>query len=130
MTRSGTSDVRDLPDYLWDPAEPEGLPGLEEKERMLPRQALEQAKGNRTAAARSLRISRDTMRSRRKKFGLEQLRLFLRTVDLLRGEKVHQKSDFQSRQRAKCRGDTPHKAATVVLAQKSRGALLEIGVEK
>ena len=75
MSLNGTIDVRDLPSYLWDPAEPpaapEGMPGLEEQERLLLQQALEQSKGNRTAAARLLRISRDTMRYRMKKFGLE-----------------------------------------------------------
>jgi DNA-binding NtrC family response regulator len=75
MSLSGTIDDRDLPGYLWDPAEPpaetEGLPGLKEQERLLLQQALDQAKGNRSAAARSLRIGPDTMRYRMKKFGLE-----------------------------------------------------------
>jgi DNA-binding protein Fis len=46
------------------------MPGLEDQEKTLLQQALEKCGGNRTAAARMLRISRDTMRYRMKKFGL------------------------------------------------------------
>lgn len=82
MALAETIDVRDLPPYLWeangDPAAetaektelPAEVPGLEEQEKKLLRHALEKSAGNRTAAARLLRISRDTMRYRMKKFGL------------------------------------------------------------
>jgi DNA-binding NtrC family response regulator len=83
MALGETIDVGDLPPYLWgkegEPVAAVPLPpapnagemaGLEEQERALLQQALEKCGGNRTAAARMLRISRDTMRYRMKKFGL------------------------------------------------------------
>ena len=45
--------------------------GLEDVERQLLQQALEQANGNKTKAAKLLRISRDTLRYKVKKHGLE-----------------------------------------------------------
>jgi len=84
MAMGETIDVGDLPPYLWG-GEGEGnsiaaaavvggagpdMPGLEDQEKALLQQALEKCAGNRTAAARMLRISRDTMRYRMKKFGL------------------------------------------------------------
>lgn len=87
MAMGETIDVADLPPYLWSP-ESEGVAmaaaagatppvpmptegmGLEDQEKALLLQALEKCGGNRTAAARLLRISRDTMRYRLKKFGL------------------------------------------------------------
>jgi DNA-binding NtrC family response regulator len=81
MAFSETIDVGDLPPYLWGgegepapvavPVTAGGeMPGLEDQEKSLLQQALEKCVGNRTAAARMLRISRDTMRYRMKKFGL------------------------------------------------------------
>lgn len=83
MAFSETIDVGDLPPYLWGgegepssvvaplPVAASGeMPGLEDQEKTLLQQALEKCGGNRTAAARMLRISRDTMRYRMKKFGL------------------------------------------------------------
>jgi DNA-binding NtrC family response regulator len=70
-------DVADLPEYLLDtkpmasrvlaPAE-----GLEAVEKRLLIDALAQARGNKSAAARILRISRDTLRYRIKKHGLAE----------------------------------------------------------
>ena len=79
MAMGETIDVGDLPPYLWGSegapvagAVPSAEPvGLEEQEKALLEHALESCAGNRTAAARMLRISRDTMRYRMKKFGLE-----------------------------------------------------------
>jgi DNA-binding NtrC family response regulator len=89
MAMGETIDVGDLPAYLWDSeaeasgappaaivagdgAAPGGeMPGLEEQEQRLLKAALEKCEGNRTAAARMLRISRDTLRYRMKKFGLQ-----------------------------------------------------------
>lgn len=75
MALGETIDVGDLPPYLWGGemeavVPPVELAGLEEQERALLQKALETAKGNRTGAARLLRISRDRMRYRLKKFGL------------------------------------------------------------
>ena len=83
MALGETIDVGDLPPYLWGgeweqasmmaplPVAAGGeMPGLEDQEKTLLQQALEKCGGNRTAAARMLRISRDTMRYRMKKFGL------------------------------------------------------------
>ena len=85
MALGETIDVGDLPPYLWggedDASIPAiapvaaaaagvDMPGLEDQEKALLQQALEKCAGNRTAAARMLRISRDTMRYRMKKFGL------------------------------------------------------------
>lgn len=69
-------DVQDLPEYLLDS---KGSPartmvaadGLEAVEKKLLLDALAQARGNKSAAARILRISRDTLRYRIKKHGLE-----------------------------------------------------------
>jgi DNA-binding NtrC family response regulator len=81
MALGETIDVGDLPPYLWGNDGENSAPlsavaangdlvGLEDQERSLLHQALEKCGGNRTAAARMLRISRDTMRYRMKKFGL------------------------------------------------------------
>jgi len=50
---------------------PTGGVSLYEVEKELIRQALEQARGNKTTAARLLRITRDTLRYKVKKYGLE-----------------------------------------------------------
>ena len=53
------------------------LPGgtsLEEVERMLVEQALKQARGNQSQAARLLAISRDALRYKMKKFRLEEVK--------------------------------------------------------
>jgi two-component system response regulator AtoC len=50
---------------------PAGGTSLYDVEKELIRQALEQARGNKTAAARLLRITRDTLRYKVRKYGLE-----------------------------------------------------------
>jgi transcriptional regulator with PAS, ATPase and Fis domain len=50
---------------------PPGGAALFEVERELIRQALEQSRGNKTAAAKLLRITRDTLRYKVKKYRLE-----------------------------------------------------------
>src|SRR5207245_9054279 len=75
MVMGDTIDVRDLPEYLWDAADPAATAGaeaeskavgvagefrsLEDQERRLILQALETAAGNQSQAARLLRIGRD-----------------------------------------------------------------------
>jgi DNA-binding NtrC family response regulator len=81
MVMGDTIDVRDLPEYLWDggtagedgevPAlapPPAGL--LEDQERRLIMKALETTGGNQSKAARLLRIGRDALRYKAKKYGL------------------------------------------------------------
>ena len=80
MALSDTIDVPDLPEYLWEADERRGAsvePGptgggasLEDHERRLIAQALETAGGNQTQAARLLRIGRDALRYKVKKYGL------------------------------------------------------------
>jgi DNA-binding NtrC family response regulator len=84
MVLSDTVDVRDLPEYLWDsderraasagigvePAATDAGVSLEEHERRLIVQALESAAGNQTQAARLLRIGRDALRYKVKKYNL------------------------------------------------------------
>jgi DNA-binding NtrC family response regulator len=53
-----------------DPIPTEGI-SLEENERMLVVRALEKTNGNQTQAARLLRITRDTLRYKMKKFNLK-----------------------------------------------------------
>jgi DNA-binding NtrC family response regulator len=70
-------DVPDLPEYLLDskpgPARTMvASDGLEAVEKKLLIDALAQARGNKSAAARILRISRDTLRYRIKKHGLDE----------------------------------------------------------
>jgi transcriptional regulator with PAS, ATPase and Fis domain len=74
-------DVQDLPPYLTrkkdepasssPPADDSALGTLEENERMLVVRALEEARGNQSKAARQLRIGRDALRYKMKKYGLE-----------------------------------------------------------
>ncbi len=69
-------DVVDLPEYLLEArSSPSAVlaasDGLEAVEKRMLLEALEQARGNKSAAARILRISRDTLRYRLKKHGLE-----------------------------------------------------------
>jgi DNA-binding NtrC family response regulator len=74
-------DVQDLPPYLTRKKDetadspPAGnhsaLGTLEETERMLVVRALEEAMGNQSKAARHLRIGRDALRYKMKKYGLE-----------------------------------------------------------
>ncbi len=83
MTMSDMIDVQDLPSYLSQkreqpyPAaslkESEGLGALEENERLLVVRALEEADGNQSKAARQLRIGRDALRYKMKKYGLEDI---------------------------------------------------------
>jgi DNA-binding NtrC family response regulator len=82
MVMGDTIDVRDLPEYLWESsehagsdAEPppvtlDGVASLEDQERRLVVQALETAGGNQSQAARLLRIGRDALRYKVKKYGL------------------------------------------------------------
>jgi DNA-binding NtrC family response regulator len=82
MTMGDMIDVQDFPAYLMQresahssPAIPAGDPAnlgtIEEHERILVIQALESAHGNQSAAARQLRIGRDALRYKMKKYGLE-----------------------------------------------------------
>jgi DNA-binding NtrC family response regulator len=74
-------DIYDLPPYLQGKevdspksravGETPGLGTLEEQERMLLVRALEEAGGNQSKAARQLRIGRDALRYKMKKYGLE-----------------------------------------------------------
>jgi len=87
MVMGDTIDVRDLPEYLWDSgdraassiaggepgaanASPDGSVSLEDHERRLIAQALETAGGNQSQAARLLRIGRDALRYKLKKYNL------------------------------------------------------------
>lgn len=70
-------DVPDLPEYLLDSKQGPARTmvasdGLEAVEKKLLIDALAQARGNKSAAARILRISRDTLRYRIKKHGLDE----------------------------------------------------------
>jgi DNA-binding NtrC family response regulator len=82
MTMGDMIDVQDFPAYLMQresahssTAIPAGdsanLGTIEEHERILVIQALESAHGNQSAAARQLRIGRDALRYKMKKYGLE-----------------------------------------------------------
>lgn len=81
MTMGDMIDVQDLPPYLSHKSEDsssapwfqesEGLGALEENERLLVVRALEEAGGNQSRAARQLRIGRDALRYKMKKYGLE-----------------------------------------------------------
>jgi DNA-binding NtrC family response regulator len=81
MSLGDMIDVQDLPPYLTkhpggsgqgSPADlPAGLGTLEENERLLLIRALEESHGNQSKAARQLRIGRDALRYKMKKYGLE-----------------------------------------------------------
>jgi transcriptional regulator with PAS, ATPase and Fis domain len=81
MAQGDKFDVQDLPPYLQGRGESlnvaalqeDALAGstLEEQERRLVIQALESANGNQSEAARQLRIGRDALRYKVKKYGLE-----------------------------------------------------------
>jgi transcriptional regulator with PAS, ATPase and Fis domain len=78
MTLSDTIDVGDLPEYLHGlqpplidasvPAEKMEADSLEAHERRLIQEALEKAGGNQSQAARLLRIGRDALRYKMKKY--------------------------------------------------------------
>jgi DNA-binding NtrC family response regulator len=87
MVMGDTIDVRDLPEYLWDAGErtaaaagvqaemvaaagPPQVGSLEEQEKRLIIQALEKTGGNQSKAARLLRIGRDALRYKVKKYEL------------------------------------------------------------
>src|SRR6266567_9497144 len=87
MVLGDTIDVRDLPEYLWDSgdraasgiaggeantanAPPDGTVSLEDHERRLIAQALETTGRNQSQAARLLRIGRDALRYKLKKYQL------------------------------------------------------------
>jgi transcriptional regulator with PAS, ATPase and Fis domain len=80
MAIGETIDLQDLPEYLWvsarnatrlfDIPEDANLT-FEDHEKRLIAEALEQAKGNQSEAARALRIGRDALRYKMKKHGLD-----------------------------------------------------------
>ena len=80
MTLSDMIDIQDLPAYLLQPRTKMEVPAtkedhappssLEQHERMLVVKALEEANGNQSRAARQLRIGRDALRYKMKKYGL------------------------------------------------------------
>ena len=74
MAMADTIDVADLPDYLQSPSS-QATPvsesdALEEQERLLVLRAMESAGGNQSEAARILRIGRDALRYKLKKYNL------------------------------------------------------------
>lgn len=87
MATGDRIDVMDLPDYMHsgertaaeqgvahpplEPADGAALSSLEAQERLLVVEAMSQAKGNQSEAARILRIGRDALRYKLKKFGIE-----------------------------------------------------------
>ncbi len=81
MTLSEVIDVQDLPPYLSQSRDSATSPPLqessselgaiEENERAMVVQALEGARGNQSKAARQLRIGRDALRYKMKKYGIE-----------------------------------------------------------
>lgn len=84
MASTERIDVPDLPDYLragdkatLDTAgsglHEDGLSPLDEQERRLISEALVQSNGNQSQAARILKIGRDALRYKMKKFGIESL---------------------------------------------------------
>jgi DNA-binding NtrC family response regulator len=82
MCLGDTIDVPDLPAYLQTPCDrahsaaatelppAPGITSLEEQERMLVMRAMQEAGGNQSQAARILRIGRDALRYKLKKYGL------------------------------------------------------------
>ncbi|HEY7389108.1 MAG TPA: sigma-54 dependent transcriptional regulator [Bryobacteraceae bacterium] len=84
MTFGDMIDVADLPEYLRAPRSPHtadapsaapapgpaGIVSLEDQERLSIQHALEAAAGNQSQAARLLRIGRDALRYKMKKYGL------------------------------------------------------------
>jgi DNA-binding NtrC family response regulator len=80
MTMGVTIDVQDLPPYLHTHSDPNALASplpplevgsLEAQERLLLMRALEAAGGNQSKAARNLRIGRDALRYKLKKYNLD-----------------------------------------------------------
>ncbi len=75
MAAGETLDISDLPDYLRSPARadtPAAEGGaLREQEKTMVQRAMQTAGGNQSEAARILRIGRDALRYKLKKFGLE-----------------------------------------------------------
>jgi DNA-binding NtrC family response regulator len=91
MTMGDTIDIQDLPAYLRTPVGQE-MPGdslasaaevgsLAEQERLLIIRALETAGGNQSEAARILRIGRDALRYKLKKYNLETIAVAQRVTD-------------------------------------------------
>ncbi len=73
LTTSSQVDVADLPLHLLpddDPAEVGGEGTLDQQERRLVEQALASAQGNQSQAAKTLKIGRDALRYKMKKYGL------------------------------------------------------------
>lgn len=81
MALTDRIDVADLPDYLRSSSKPAAAAGslsleselspLDEQERRLISEALVQSNGNQSEAARVLKIGRDALRYKLKKFGIE-----------------------------------------------------------
>jgi DNA-binding NtrC family response regulator len=82
MATTERIDLPDLPDYMRSPARlpaensgiqqsESAISPLDEQERRLIEEALAQSNGNQSEAARILRIGRDALRYKMKKFGLE-----------------------------------------------------------
>lgn len=79
MTQADRFDVPDLPPYLHEGSDSSAVPSatttsastIEEQERLLVVQALESAQGNQVQAAKQLRIGRDALRYKMKKYGLD-----------------------------------------------------------
>lgn len=80
MVMGDVIDIHDLPAYLRSPDAPAGSPpdaapaeysSLAEQERLLILRAMETAGGNQSQAARILRIGRDALRYKLKKYNLE-----------------------------------------------------------
>lgn len=77
MVQGDVIDVQDLPPYIQGKEEvparvfAEAASSLDEQERLLLVQALNEANGNQSQAARILRIGRDALRYKMKKHGLE-----------------------------------------------------------
>ncbi len=75
MAMGDTIDVQDLPGYLQSPSSEAAAlvsesDALEEQERLLVFRAMEAAGGNQSQAARILRIGRDALRYKLKKYNL------------------------------------------------------------
>jgi DNA-binding NtrC family response regulator len=75
MAMGDTIDVDDLPLYLQSPSSQAAAPAseadaLEEQERLLVLRAMEAARGNQSEAARILRIGRDALRYKLKKYNI------------------------------------------------------------
>ena len=80
MAMADTVDIQDLPAHLRAPGQSETVAALavgqehgalEEQERQLVQRAMESSRGNQSEAARILRIGRDALRYKLKKYNLD-----------------------------------------------------------